>query len=287
MTNKKIVSILNRNGYFNIFSISQLESQNNKVFFINKKYIAKTTTRNEEHFNFLTNKLKKSGIKVPKVLKIIKINSKLNLIIYKFLEGNSFYDIKKIKPKTWKEIGVYLKKIHSLKEVATNKKNLPHFSRKNWDLFFDNFLKYRNKHKKLVPNTISKNNLIKVYHYLSELRQLKSRKLALLHGDYVLKNVLLNKEKKINGIIDFDNSQIGDPLIELGFIYLWNGLMTDWNNIANGYFLKSDLTKNKLINIKKYSVICALILLSKKDLDRNQYKWIKKRFKNLISELSL
>lgn len=287
MMPKITTETLNKNIDVDVLSIVKLESQNNQVFFINKKYIAKTTFRNKEHFDFLKEKFKNSKIKIPKILIIKKITPRLNLIIYKFLKGKSFSDITKIEPKTWIMIGIYLKEIHALRRISTNNKNLPNFSKKNWSLFFNNFKKYKNNHKKLVPETISKDNLKKAYDYLSDLEKLKTNKLALLHGDYVLKNILLNKQKKISGIIDFENSQIGDPLIELGFIYLWDGLMTDWNNISRGYFSKNYLNKNTLINIKKYSIICGLILLSKNDLNKNQYRWIKNRFKKIIDEISL
>lgn len=287
MTQKKITSIINEIKDIHIFSIKKLESQNNQVFLINKKYIAKTTTKNKDYFDFLSIKLKNLKIKTPKILIIKNINSKLNLIIYELLNGKTFKNIKKIKPKTWQEIGACLKKIHSIRSINANKKDLTYLSKKNKNLFFNTFKKYRDIHKKLVPQIISKNDLKQTYIYLSDLQKLKKQQSTLLHGDYVLKNILLNKEKKVSGIIDFENSQFGDPLLELGFIYLWDGLMTNWNNVAKGYFSKDNLNKNKLINIKKYSIICAIILLSKNDLNKNQYKWIKKRFKKIIKELSL
>lgn len=287
MTNKKILSILINDFRFNVFSIDRLESQNNEVFLVNKKYIAKTTARTEKHYKFLTKQLKNYRVKTPKILKIKKINSESNLIIYKLLEGHSLNDVKNINPKTWIEIGTRLKDLHSLKMGAINQKDLPHFSKKNWNLFFDNFIKYKNRHKKLVPSIISKNNLSKAYGYLFELKKLNNKDLAILHGDYVLKNILFSKQQKITGIIDFENAQLGNPLIELGFIYLWDGLMTNWHNIYKGYFSKKGLNKNKLTTIKKYSVICALILLSKTDLNKDQYKWVQKRFKNIIKELPL
>jgi aminoglycoside phosphotransferase (APT) family kinase protein len=73
--------------------------------------------------------------------------------------------------------------------------------------------------KKLINDGLIQDNLA-IMEYLEELKTVEpSSNLALVHGDLHFRNVVVDKNGMISGIIDWGDVHLGDPAVDLSFVY--------------------------------------------------------------------
>ena len=166
---------------------------------------------------------------------------------------------------------------------------------KESDLFFDWYLKYFIKNKKISKiKKIFKSELNKAY------KKLNYKNNTFVHRDFHISNVMINKNKL--GIIDSQDAIIGNPLYDVSSliddvrIKLPNNLQ---NNLIHFYHKNSKLKKRDIENLKNdfdilsvqrnFKILGIFVRLSKRDGKNNYlkflpYTWalIQRRLKNPI-----
>ena len=161
--------------------------------------------------------LKSNKINAPKLLSNHYEN---NMIEISDLGENSFYDhirSKKNKIKSYKSLIKLLIKIQKIKvkkiyKFEKFKIKIPKYTlfnlHKESDLFFDWYLKYILKNKKISKiKKILRSELNKVY------KKLNYKNNTFVHRDFHISNVMINKRKL--GIIDSQDAIIGNPLYDI------------------------------------------------------------------------
>jgi len=241
--NAQILNFFKSETDLKIIDAEKLVSQNNVVTLINKKYIVKLTQQSEKYYKYLERILDTSMdmVDFPRIISC-KNFGKNFLILYKIIEGRSYPDVKRLYSSFWFQAGCALKTIHSLPgdSIKVPNSKLSHFSVNNQCSIIKEFLTSKKIHKILTTRILTNAEFSRVNFAISALKDIHPIKMSLLHGDYVHKNLIFD-EGRLVGIIDWENAQFGDPLLELGYIYLWDGFMTNWNKILSGY--SSDLKK--------------------------------------------
>ncbi len=287
LNNKNAKTIFEKGLGISITKFKKLRSQNNKVYLINEQFIIKNTHKPVLHYNFLNNVLKNKSYLIPNIVYSYPLNKDENCIIYKLVSGECYQKITTAPQILWRNMGSLLYSIHSTNIPKVEKEVVvPWFSiSRNWKAFIENFYNYKDAHLKLVPSVLTQEELDKIYAHIKDLaNQHRKVKLVLLHGDYMLKNVVFKKNYSVKGIIDWESSQLGDSYLELGYNYLFSGLMTNWKEIQNGYEEASckPFSEKELLVIKKYAVFSATILLSTSILKKSQERWVRNRLKNIL-----
>ena len=166
---------------------------------------------------------------------------------------------------------------------------------KESDLFFDWYLKYCLRKKKISKiKRLLKKELNKVY------KKLRFSNNTFVHRDFHVSNIMLKKKKL--GLIDSQDAIIGNPLYDVASliddvrIKLPNNLK---NNLIHFYHKNSKLKKNNIENLKNdfdilsvqrnLKILGIFVRLSKRDGKNNYlkflpYTWalIERRLKNPI-----
>ena len=214
---------------------------------------------------------------------VISKKSKLN--DYKSLV-KIIIKVQKIKVKKYYKLGKF--KIKFSKYSINN-------LHKESDLFFDWYLKYSLKKKKIANiKKLLKAELNKVY------KKLKFSNNTFVHRDFHVSNIMLKKKKL--GLIDSQDAIIGNPLYDVASliddvrIKLPNNLQ---NNLIHFYHKNSKLKRKNIENLKNdfdilsvqrnLKILGIFVRLSKRDGKNNYlkflpYTWalIERRLKNPI-----
>ena len=163
------------------------------------------------------NALKEKNFIVPKPIIHCDDASVIEQQFYvmNFVEGDIFDDpfikgkseIEKIK--IYKSLAESLGKLHSL---DINDLNLPFkknhgFMKRNLSVWYDQIFNDNNKPDKDIEKVF--NSIIKDLPENGEL--------SLLHGDYKLDNVIINKENQCIAILDWELSSFGEPMVDISF----------------------------------------------------------------------
>ena len=252
---------------------------------------------------------------VNKILNVNKINApKLlsnhysnDMIEISDLGEKSFYDYvvsKKSKFNDYKSLVKIIIKVQKIKvkkyyklgkfKVKFSKYSLNNLHKES-DLFFDWYLKYFLKKKKISKiKKLLKAELNKIY------KKLKFSNNTFVHRDFHVSNIMVKKKKL--GLIDSQDAIIGNPLYDVASliddvrIKLPNNLQ---NNLVHFYHKNSKLKKNDIENLKNdfdilsvqrnLKILGIFVRLSKRDGKNNYlkflpYTWalIEKRLKNPI-----
>ena len=194
--------------------------------------------------------------------------------------------VQKIKVKKSYKLGKY--KVKFLKYSLNN-------LQKESDLFFDWYLKYFLRKKKISKiKRLLRKELYKVY------KKLRFSNNTFVHRDFHVSNIMLKKKKL--GLIDSQDAIIGNPLYDVASliddvrIKLPNNLK---NNLIHFYHKNSKLKKNNIENLKNdfdilsvqrnLKILGIFVRLSKRDGKNNYlkflpYTWalIERRLKNPI-----
>ena len=194
--------------------------------------------------------------------------------------------VQKIKVKKSYKLGKY--KVKFLKYSLNN-------LQKESDLFFDWYLKYFLRKKKISKiKRLLRKELYKVY------KKLRFSNNTFVHRDFHVSNIMLKKKKL--GLIDSQDAIIGNPLYDVASliddvrIKLPNNLK---NNLIHFYHKNSKLKKNNIENLKNdfdilsvqrnLKILGIFVRLSKRDGKNNYlkflpYTWalLEKRLKNPI-----
>ncbi|EWG08348.1 MULTISPECIES: phosphotransferase [Cytobacillus] len=187
-------------------------------------------------------KIKKSSIKVPKYQIIYDENRSLQFVYYSYLEGfpiSEINDKEIIKTeKSAQDIGEFLTVLHTLDVSNMRKVGLKrNHEKKYWLNFFKSVQMYLYKYiSEKEQEDI--NNLF--YSFLNNSKySLYEEKV--IHGDLTDSNILYcKKENRITGIIDFTDSQIGDPAFDFAGFYWDLGPEFTKKIISNYKVLDSD-----------------------------------------------
>ena len=214
---------------------------------------------------------------------VISKKSKLN--DYKSLI-NIIIKVQKIKVKKYYKLGKF--------KVKFSKYNLNNLHKES-DLFFDWYLKYFLKKKKISKiKKLLKAELNKIY------KKLKFSNNTFVHRDFHVSNIMVKKKKL--GLIDSQDAIIGNPLYDVASliddvrIKLPNNLQ---NNLVHFYHKNSKLKKDDIENLKNdfdilsvqrnLKILGIFVRLYKRDNKSNYlkylpYTWsmIDKRMKNSI-----
>ena len=248
--------------------------------------------------------LKKNRINAPN---LISNHIKYNMIEISDLGEKSFYDFvfsKKNKLKDYKKVIKLLLKLQKIK--VKNNYNLGKYKikfqiyssqnlHKESDLFFDWYLKFYGKNKKLSKiKKVFKLELNKIF------KKLYFKNNTFVHRDFHISNIMINK--KTLGLIDSQDAIIGNPLYDVASliddvrIKLPEKLK---NKLLKFYFLNSKLNNEKFENLKNdfdilsvqrnLKILGIFVRLFKRDSTPNYlkylpYTWflIEKRLKNPI-----
>ena len=194
-------------------------------------------------------------IKAPKLLSNHYNN---NMIEISDLGEKSFYDyviLKKSKLNDYKSLVKIIIKVQKIKvkkhyklgkfRVKFSKYSLTNLHKES-DLFFDWYLKYSLKKKKITyVKKLLKAELNKVY------KKLKFSNNTFVHRDFHVSNIMVKKKKL--GLLDSQDAIIGNPLYDVASliddvrIKLPNNLQ---NNLVHYYHKNSKLKKYNLENLK-------------------------------------
>jgi len=168
----------------------------------------------------INNVLNNNGINAPKLL---SNHYKNDMIEISDLGEKSFYDLvilKKNKLNSYKSLIKLLIKIQKIRvkkiyKFEKLKIKIPKYTLSNLhkesDLFFDWYLKYVLRNKKISKiKKVLRSELNKVY------KKLKYKNNTFVHRDFHVSNVMINKSKL--GIIDSQDAIIGNPLYDVSSV---------------------------------------------------------------------
>ena len=180
-------------------------------------YAKKEKFKNLAVYAVINNILINNRVNAPKLL---SNHYKNDMIEISDLGEKSFYDhviSKKNKINSYKLLIKLLIKMQKIKvkklyKFEKLKIKLPNYTLSNLhkesDLFFDWYLKYALKNKKISKiKKILRSELNKVY------KKLNFKNNAFVHRDFHISNVMINKNKL--GIIDSQDAIIGNPLYDV------------------------------------------------------------------------
>lgn len=159
-------------------------------------------------------------LKVPDY-RLVYIKDKIKGVKYTFIEGKSLTEcgIHNLSnnSKNAKLIGDFLSKLHSINPSELKDSNVQQIHTLNyWENLFlltkKNIFPYLNSEQK---NEITEFFTEFIYSYPS-----LSYKNCIIHGDLTASNIIYNEGKElVDGIIDFTDSQIGDPAFDFAGLY--------------------------------------------------------------------
>jgi N-acetylmuramate 1-kinase len=255
-------------------------------------------------YSAINNILNSNNINAPRLISNHYSN---NIIEISDLGEESFYDFIFSKKNKLNEYKLLIKLIIKLQKIKIKKfYNLGKFKiklseytsnhlHKESDLFFDWYLKYSLKKKKINKiKKIFKIELNKVY------KKLNFKNDTFVHRDFHASNIMLHKKKL--GVIDSQDAIIGNPLYDVASliddvrIKLPQDLQ---NNLFEFYYKNSKYKKEKIEKLKNdfdilsvqrnLKILGIFVRLSKRDnklsyLKYLPYTWllIKRRMKNPI-----
>lgn len=159
-------------------------------------------------------------VKIPDY-KLVYEKERIIGVKYTFIEGKSLteYGSKNLNknPENAKRIGDFLTKLHSINLSELQDTNIREIHNQNyWENLFvstkrDVFSYLNNDLKNEITDFFT--SFISNYPYLSYKR-------CIIHGDLTASNIIYNKlEECIAGVIDFTDSQIGDPAFDFAGLY--------------------------------------------------------------------
>ena len=276
--------------------------KNNKTSII--VFANKEKFKNLAVYSVINNILKKNKINAPKLL---GNHYKNNIIEISDLGEKSFYDhviSNKNKLNSYKSLIKLLIKIQKIKvkkfyKFENLKIQIPRYTLSNLhkesDLFFDWYLKYFLRNKKLSKiKKILRSELNKVY------KKLNYKNNTFVHRDFHISNIIINKNKL--GIIDSQDAIIGNPLYDVSSVIddvrikLPNKLQ---NKILDFYHKNSKLKSDHIAKLKNdfdilsvqrnLKILGIFVRLYKRDNKDNYlkflpYTWtlIEKRLQNPV-----
>ena len=237
----------------------------------------------------INNILNHNRINAPKLL---SNHYKNDMIEISDLGEKSFYDhviSKKNKLNSYKSLIKLLIKIQKIKvkklyKFEKLKIKIPNYTLSNLhkesDLFFDWYLKYCLKKKKIDKiKRLLKEELTKVY------KKLKFSNNTFVHRDFHVSNIMLKKKKL--GLIDSQDAMIGNPLYDV--VSLIDDVriklpISLQNNLIHFYHKNSKLKKNDIENLKNdfdilsvqrnLKILGIFVRLSKRDGKNNYLKFL-------------
>ena len=261
-------------------------------------------------YTVINNVLNNNRINAPK---LISNHYKNSMIEISDLGENTLFDrviTKKNKLNSYKSIIKYLIKIQKIKvkkiyKFRNLKIKIPKYTLSNLhkesDLFFDWYLKYVLKNKRISKiKKILRFELNKVY------KKLNYKNHTFVHRDFHISNIMINKNKL--GIIDSQDAIIGNPLYDVASliddvrIKLTNKLQ---KNIFDFYHKNSKLKNDQIQKLKNdfdilsvqrnLKILGVFVRLYKRDNKENYlkflpYTWtlIEKRLQNpVLKDLKL
>ena len=261
-------------------------------------------------YSVINNILNFNKIRAPK---LISNHYKSNMIEISDLGNKSFYDfiiLKKNKINDYKSLIKLILKLQKIKlkknykfgkfKVKFSKYTLDNLHKES-DLFFDWYLKYSFKSKKMSKiKRLLKTELNKVY------KKLNFKNDTFVHRDFHISNIMQDKKKL--GLIDSQDAIIGNPLYDVASliddvrIKLPQDLQS---NLFNFYYKNSKYKKEKIEKLKNdfdilsvqrnLKILGIFVRLSKRDNKLNYlkylpYTWllIERRMKNpIFNELNI
>jgi len=276
--------------------------KNNKTSII--VFAKKNKYKNLVVYSVINSILTSNKIHAPR---LISSHYRNNMIEISDLGVESFYDFIISKKKKLNEYKSLIKLIIKLQKIKIKKiykigkfkvklfKYSSSHLHKESDLFFDWYLKYSLKKKKISKiKRLLRTELNKVY------KKLNFKNDTFVHRDFHISNIMLGKKKL--GVIDSQDAIIGNPLYDVASliddvrIKLSQDLQ---NNLFNFYYKKSKYKKEKIEKLKNdfdilsvqrnLKILGIFVRLSKRDNKSNYlkylpYTWllIERRMKNPI-----
>ena len=227
-------------GSFNVYEIDGFIFRIPDKTLFNKKGFD-LIQRETKKLSFLKNKLK---LKIPEPLFVSK-SPELPIVGYNKIPGSSIEKIWDKIPANKKnsiarEIGIFLKQFHSQdlaeKFIREFKPNISSYLDIK-DIYENIF----NKTRELIYPLLKKELIDKIEQlFINYFNELNSKKftVCLTHQDFDTSNILIDEETfEIIGIIDFEETDIGDPAYDLIF---WNQGITFQESLLKTYNEKTD-----------------------------------------------
>ncbi len=263
-----------------------LNSQNNLVCLLDERLIAKTTRREASHYRQLEAILSaaKASFGFPRLIAHEAIGGGAFLAMYEAVGGEPVKVFGDAGQAVWLEAGRVLREIHAIECPQVSSGSPARFSPSAAAATVSELVDSKEAYCALVPQVLSKQEFGRMCAALANLAGTSRVRASLLHGDYVLKNLLF-KNGKLSGVLDWEGAQAGDPLLELGYVYLWGGLMTDWEGLRRGYDPGSSFVSASMPEVSAYAAYCGAMLFVDGFMDQDQGKWVKARLSEIISEI--
>ena len=255
-------------------------------------------------YSVINNILNSNKIHAPRLINNYYIN---NMIEISDLGDKSFYNFIISKKNKLNEYKLLIKLIIKIQKIKTKKfyklgkfkvklsKYTSSHLHKELNLFFDWYLKYSLKNKKISKiKKILRTELNKIF------KKLNFKNDTFVHRDFHISNIMLSKKKL--GVIDSQDAIIGNPLYDVASliddvrIKLTQNLQ---NNLFEFYYKNSKYKKEKIEKLKNdfdilsvqrnLKILGIFVRLSKRDNKLNYlkylpYTWslIERRMKNPI-----
>lgn len=255
-------------GYENVMNIIELKGVDFQDSSLQKKYLVTTSKNYKEIINIISlqsledkmveaeilKQCKKLGVPVTIPTRIEQISDELAYTISPYIEGDDVgsvcTDLNEVELyQLGFEAGKYLRKMHQIAAPIT----LPPWHERSMAKHNRYVIDYKNCGF-LYPDAEKINIFIE-----NHKGALEQRPSTFQHDDYHLRNII-TKDKKIVGIIDFDNRDYGDPYFD--FVKL--GLFTRNKSIdfavgqVMGYFENNIPDDFWLL----YSIYCGMTVFS-------------------------
>lgn len=235
--------------------------------------------------------LHQKGFPTPRIYSDTQFKNQ-GIIVMEYLKGEEAEKIllgssKQVKIKILKNSGKLLKKLHAIP--------IPKF----W-IHFKHEIKNKEEWIKWTRQRIkkylefAKNNLDSKYYEFLEKEFKKFSNLlnkdinfVPMHWDFHLRNVLVNREGDIVGVVDFDNTLKGDALAELGQVHHSIRFSTknykDFEYFLLGY--NKNLTEKEKNFIRWYSLIHNIAVTRSIWKKKRRLLWIIKENLKIIKEM--
>ncbi|PGS47540.1 phosphotransferase [Bacillus sp. AFS041924] len=177
-------------------------------------------------------------------------------------------------------IAKFLKKLHSIKLDELKDLDLPHDKLRRLDINFR-----KPQLEKYVQQAIQKKLIVdvqKINHYTENLVEIKSESpLVLVHGDLHFKNMIVNEQNQLEGIIDWGDAHIGNFELDLSIIYSLIPI-DQRESFYQHYGQVSDASK-RLAQFKAIYTTIVLMLFAKDQNDFSLVSFCQDNLKNALT----
>lgn len=233
---------------------------------------------------------KKKGIPVPDVIKLGKYKN-YAYTIHSKVPGNSAENYTGNKSNIWKQVGQYTKLINSIETKGIGERAEHNFEDKDSSIKWKDYIV--EKLNEILPavNLIEKglSSEDQLNKAISRLQELKNWKFTpnLSHGNLEMKNIIIDEEGNITGIIDWgETASHRSPHYDIAMSFYWIS-EEEQNAFLEGYGLNKEEYDSIKTDIYTFQILYSLrmLLMYLPYIDNNKEKvnYIVNKLKSLVN----